>query len=483
MAPVVRTLLLAAVVALIALQARPPPPCPAPPPPPACPACADCPACAACPACPPPPPPLLPPVDASYGITFYLWARAELGLGVAGRSFLRSLAKSGIPTRICDAQTVFRIPHTASDAPLQAVLDESAATGGKLELADCTKPNPHFINLWGVGPDLIGPVIKTFYDKFGFDPRDGRINVAWWFWEMEQFPANILDIFNSVDEIWAPTTFIAQAFRHSSQLPVSVHIPPLPVRFEPPVTAERTLAARKELGLEDRGFYFLYSFDCHSTTVRKNPVAVLRAFLKAFPAGSPEDPDRRPRLLLKSTHCDSAHHTAARDWNEVSSIAEKDPRIRLISKHLPEDKVGALFAAADAYASLHRAEGFGLGMLQMLAHGRPVVATNYSGNVDFMREDFSYLVPYGMKENSEDVGAYKKGYKWAEPSVDAAAEAMKRIVEHPEEAAEKGRKAREWVLRELGLEKTAAKARKRADELWRVRAAVVAVGKERRREY
>jgi glycosyltransferase involved in cell wall biosynthesis len=114
----------------------------------------------------------------------------------------------------------------------------------------------------------------------------------------------------------------------------------------------------------------------------------------------------------------------------------------LLDGYMDRAELGALFDACDAYVSLHRSEGFGLTMAEAMALGKPVVATGYSGNTDFMTEDNSYLVPWRPLELTEDVGPYERGNVWADPDLDAAAALLRRVASDPEEAFRKGALAR-----------------------------------------
>ena len=113
------------------------------------------------------------------------------------------------------------------------------------------------------------------------------------------------------------------------------------------------------------------------------------------------------------------------------------PHDRVLSR---EESYG-LLNACDAYVSLHRSEGFGLTMAEAMFFGKPVIATAYSGNLDFMSADNSLLIPYEMTPLTLDHPVYRKGNRWAEPSVPAAAEAMRRLVEQPDLARSLGERA------------------------------------------
>ena len=126
--------------------------------------------------------------------------------------------------------------------------------------------------------------------------------------------------------------------------------------------------------------------------------------------------------------------------------------------------MNALFASADCYVSLHRSEGLGLGMAQAMYLGKPVIATGYSGNLEFMNSDNSLLVDYTMTELDDDAGAYERGSRWAEPDVEHAATLMRWVYEHREGRA-LGARAAASIREELDPKKTAAEILQRVREL------------------
>ena len=106
-----------------------------------------------------------------------------------------------------------------------------------------------------------------------------------------------------------------------------------------------------------------------------------------------------------------------------------------------------MIASCDCYVSLHRSEGLGLTMGEAMYFGKPVIATAYSGNLDFMTQENSFLVPHTMVEIGPGAGPYPADKQWAEPDLDRAAELMRRVFEDPESAAEHGRRAAEDIRR------------------------------------
>ena len=199
---------------------------------------------------------------------------------------------------------------------------------------------------------------------------------------------------------------------------------------------------------------FLFNFDFLSTTHRKNPGAVIDAFRSAFRG------DDEAVLVMKSINWE--HDPAGRELLERQS---QGLNVVFLDAHQPGAEVNALFASADCYASLHRSEGLGLGMVQAMYLGKPVIATGYSGNLEFMNSENSLLVNYEMTELDEDSGPYERGTRWAAPNVDHAATLMRWVYEHQEESKALGARAAASLRRTLDPKVTTREILSRCAEL------------------
>jgi hypothetical protein len=188
---------------------------------------------------------------------------------------------------------------------------------------------------------------------------------------------------------------------------------------------------RARLEAKSGEFVFAFIFDFHSFAERKNPLATVEAFKRAF--GRQDS----ARLVIK---CVNGH--VAPDALAELQRAAHGSRIEVHSGYWPVQDVRDLMAAADAYVSLHRSEGTGLTLSDAMSHGKPVIATGWSGNTDFMSAGNSYPVEYRLIQLEHDVGPYRAGETWADPSIEHAAELMRHVVEHPREVARRGRRAR-----------------------------------------
>lgn len=280
--------------------------------------------------------------------------------------------------------------------------------------------------------------------------------VASWHWELPELATAYRSDVDRVDEIWVGSRFTADAFRGLTRRPVTV----MPMVVEP---AAATDLSRGDLGLPDEACLFLFSFDANSCMARKNPWAVVSAYRKAF---GPAERNGPVRLVVKSINLHRLPEARARLAKEVASAGGL-----LIDEDLAQEEVHSLIAHSDVYVSLHRSEGFGLGMAEAMYLGRPVIATAYSGNMDFTTQSNSCLVGYRIRAiDQSDHGfnegilteTYEMGQLWAEPDVDQAARWMRVLYENPLERARLGARGAETIR---ALYSSAAATRAMEDRL------------------
>jgi GT2 family glycosyltransferase len=244
--------------------------------------------------------------------------------------------------------------------------------------------------------------------------RDVDRVIGYWFWELAEIPESHRPGLEMVQEIWTPTTFVRDAYRAATELPV--RLVPLPIPRPVPSARDRA-----SFGWGDE-FVFLTSFDHLSSMERKHPRGVIEAFTSAF-----ADRDVAVRLVVKSINGGSrpaAHR-------EIVELASVDHRIEVVDRALTPGDQAALIAAADAFVSLHRSEGLGLHIAEAMWLGTPVIATDYSGSVDLTRPDpagaVAELVPSVLIPVERGGEAYGAGGRWADPDLAAAAASMRRL--------------------------------------------------------
>ena len=334
----------------------------------------------------------------NFGVNVAGYFNAELGVGEAARLLVRSLDAVAVPLLPVVPPTP---PPSRHKHPYTAVPASAAQFP---------------INVVCVNADGLG----VFHNDVGMAFFDGRHNIGVWWWEVDVLPREWHAAFELLDEVWVGTDHVARALEPVSPVPVhTVRLPIVAPRYAP--------LSRGALGVEDE-YVFLSMFDHSSVLERKNPLGTIAAFVEAFAA------DSGAALVLKSTNAE--HDPQGRE--RVRAAAAPHPHVHLIEGYLSPPETHALIAAADCFVSLHRSEGFGLGPAEAMAIGKPVVATGYSGNLDYMTAANAYLVDYTIVEVGPACWPYPEDAHWAEVDLYHAARLLREVFEDQAAARERG---------------------------------------------
>ena len=356
-------------------------------------------------------------------------ARGGFPLGIAGMFS----AASGIGE---GARLAYKALDAAGFAP--SAFDLSGAFGQ----AEFSAPMHRRPLAPGAGSLIVhhnGPYVPHALWALGHALIRGRRIIGYWAWELPKLPKEWLPSFRYVHEIWVPSTFTRDAIAAYTDKPVHVVPHPLP---KSPVTANM----RGRLGLPQDALVVLNVFHLGSVFSRKNPLAAVAAFRRAFG----DAPDR----ILAIKLIDNGAHRARQ---ELEAAITGAGNIRLIEGMLPEADMAGLMAAADIVISLHRSEGFGLVPAQAMALGKPVVATGWSGNLDFMNERNSALVSYSLVPVCDPEDTFDTAdQRWADADVEHAAEWLRRLAASAEMRAKLGAAAAADVHAQLSPERFAS---------------------------
>lgn len=234
----------------------------------------------------------------------------------------------------------------------------------------------------------------------------GRRMIGMWVWELPQVPPEWRIGGEFVHDVWAPSRFCAQAFEAIA--PGRVHVVPYPIAAGPPPPIAGN---RASFGLPEDALIVLCAFNLASSFARKNPLASIAAFRAAF------GPSSDALLVLKVTGT-GTHSEALASIHAATGGAAN---IRIITDDLPDAQLRGLLAASDVILSLHRAEGFGLIPATGALLGKPVIATAWSGNLDFMAPECSALISCKLVPVDDADGVYAMpGAYWAEPDIEDA---------------------------------------------------------------
>lgn len=348
------------------------------------------------------------------GINIAGYFDASTGMGQSARSMLSTIKASELE------YTVRTLPNLFIDENKNYLSKEMVKYFGHASTVNR-------INLLVSNADSIE-------DSFNFYPvadMYDRRNIGYWVWETEELPKKFTKSAEKLDEIWTPSEYSANAIRKNVDIPVHVlsHI----IDFNEIDSILSQDIDRDKFNLPVDALLFGYFFDQKSNLERKNPESVIKAFKKAFKN------DWNVYLLLKVNTPKSGELEY-----EMLKATYQDLNIIWLEETLSRDETLQLMHCLDVYISLHRSEGFGLTIAEAMALGKPVVASNYSGNVDFMNSDCAYMIDTPTIMTKQAYGPYPRGTIWGDPDTEMASKAMLDL-KNIENRIDLGKKARMYV--------------------------------------
>lgn len=245
-----------------------------------------------------------------------------------------------------------------------------------------------------------------------------RYRIAYWAYELPRVPALWVRASAAFHEIWAPSQFVVDALR-SSGVEAPVRLMPHPVALgAPPAPPERA-----SFGIPSDAFAVLTLADLHSSAARKNLLGAIAIYMQAFPTPG------AARLIVKVRE-DAAHPSFLA---RARQAAYGRPDIHVLTGDLSSDDMHRLIASCSLVLSPHRAEGFGLPLAEALMAGVPVLATGWSGNVDFMADMRECTIDHSLVPVRDAYRVYRaRDQRWAEPSLEDAIAKLRILAASPD---------------------------------------------------
>ncbi|WP_010182818.1 glycosyltransferase [Aquimarina agarilytica] len=326
------------------------------------------------------------------GINVLGYIDGEFGLGEAVRRNLKALKTSIIPINEIDFNQV------RSNENYNYTFDYS-------------------INLVQISLNDIDVFFSTINPAFFND----KYSILFLVWESEYVPEKLKKAINLFNEVWTPSTYCKYIFRKIYEGPIITVPHPVEVKLKP-IQNHNSL-----IFFEEDKFSFLFIFNYHSSIERKNPFHLIEAFIGAF------ENDSNVELVIKTS--------GSRDYKSLEKRLHNSIRgnrnIKIIDIDLDRNSVDHLINNCDCYLSLHHSEGFGLTLAEAMYLGKPTLASNYSGNTEFMNQNNSYLVDCNIGEIENPDANFSSETIWGHPILEDTIEKLKLVYKNEELRKEK----------------------------------------------
>jgi glycosyltransferase involved in cell wall biosynthesis len=365
------------------------------------------------------------PLSKKLGVNVAGYFKGEFGVGQFGRLVARAAISSGLPvTTLVNGRTESRQDEV-------------------FELTDSKVLYP--VTIGSINADQFA----LWLEEIPSEVKAHSKFVGVWAWEIESFPKHMHTAFDYVDEVWAISSFVRDSMQPHTRKPVLV----FPCPIIAPVISEKL--DRSAIGISEDDEFNLFMFDFFSIFRRKNPLDLIEAHILAFPN------ETGPKLIIKTIN--GQNHASQQEQLRYAVGTRKD--IIIINSYMSREQLHSLLSECQTYISLHRSEGYGLTLAEAMSLGKPVIATAYSGNMDFMSEQNAILVPYELVKVGNDAFPYPEDSRWAQPNIEFAANAMRELSEDESLRSRIGNQARIDVATEFTMERAAEFTRVRVEYL------------------
>lgn len=345
-------------------------------------------------------------------LVYYGYVFDASGYGHAARAYIHALHRAGIELGVVDLTGRYR---QVRDKLVESLVGR--------------KTNPDFHLFHGIPPQ---------WSRLAFRLPNA---IGMTVWETDTMPSQWRNALNHTLEVWLPCEFNASVFSRALEKPVFK----LPHPIFPPLSngagSDQTSIPKQLAKLQGADFVFYSIFEWQE---RKSPHGMIESFLRAFPE------DQGPLLIIKTNP--GAADAARRTLLEARRNAQSEARVEICAEAWDEDQIRALHHRGDCYVSLHRGEGWGYPLFEAASRGKPVVATNYSGPLDYLDPDEHRLIQCELVPVHQRYAFYHPSMKWAEPDLAHASQLMRWVYDNREKARRQAEGASTRIMQTHSLD-------------------------------
>lgn len=367
---------------------------------------------------------------ADLGINVFGFINGEFGIAEATRLNCKAMQSAGIPINLMNYDV--RTNHDNNDLTFTHFSDKA----------------DHPINLVQVSASV--SEMSNFFEYFDYSFFEKKYNILYMAWESETIPEDYLLNINLFDEVWTPSEYCKKCIEKYIASPVKVIPHPIDINLKPTEDSEALNFYNDDL------FNFLFIFDYNSSIQRKNVLNLIKVFRETF-----DGKENNAFLTIKTSKSDKF----SLEKEQIKEAIGDSVKIKVVEKIFDKNALNYVISNCDSYISLHRSEGFGLTMAEAMYFGKPVIATGYSGNLQFMNAENSFLVNAEKISYGSDDLNYDSNTIWSEPSLEEASEYLKKIYQGGDEVKAASDNARTTITNNFSLEGVGKLIRERSEEL------------------
>jgi glycosyltransferase involved in cell wall biosynthesis len=275
-----------------------------------------------------------------------------------------------------------------------------------------------------------------------WDTRLGKINIGMSaVVETDRCNPRWVEACNNMDHVIVPSNFTKAVLKRSGMLKTKVTV--IPEWYNTFIDDEtQTINDNKELNKIKTDFNFLIISQLNSTNAqddRKNIFNTIKWLCEEFRG------DSSVGIILKTNSGKGTTIDKKITKNILAqmlkAVKKKNfPKVYLVHGNMKREEVASFYKRKDVkcYVSATRGEGYGLPLVDAAAAGIPVIATNWSGHLDFLKDKFTKinytLTP--IRKEKIDNRIFLEGFRWAEPDENDFKQKVRKIYNNFHETQE-----------------------------------------------